>query len=75
MLDLTSIVFTTLMMLLIIIRAVQLDAREPWFGERKQKSGGSGLRVGSAAQQDTIQPIPFPPKGSWRDRTQAVKRR
>lgn len=40
MLDLTGILFSSVMMLMVIVRAVQLDRIEPWFQkiERKEKS-------------------------------------
>ena len=50
MLDLLGIMFSSLMMLLVIIRAVQLDMREPWFGSPKGRQDNSGLRVGNRAE-------------------------
>jgi hypothetical protein len=45
MLDLTGILFSSVIMFLVILRAVQLDRTQPWF--RPPKSGGdsSGLRL------------------------------
>lgn len=37
MLDLTGILFSSVMMLMVIIRAVQLDAIQPWFQHVKLK--------------------------------------
>jgi hypothetical protein len=31
MLDLTGILFSSIMMLLVIVRAVRMDQRQPWF--------------------------------------------
>jgi hypothetical protein len=38
MLDLTGILFSSIMMLLIIVRAVRLDSRQPWFQPIKVKA-------------------------------------
>jgi hypothetical protein len=41
MLDLTGIMFSSIMMLMVIVRAVQLDRIQPWFQTiRKEKPGG-----------------------------------
>lgn len=37
MLDLTGIVFSSVMMLLVIVRALQLDRAQPWFQSIKRK--------------------------------------
>lgn len=37
MLDLTGILFSSIMMLMVVIRAVQLDATEAWFPALKRK--------------------------------------
>jgi hypothetical protein len=39
MLDLTGILFSSVMMLMVIIRAVQLDREQPWFQKLKRKEG------------------------------------
>jgi hypothetical protein len=39
MLDLTGILFSSVMMLMVIIRAVRLDAVQPWFQAIKRKEG------------------------------------
>jgi hypothetical protein len=39
MLDLTGIMFSSIMMLMVIIRAVQLDSTQPWFQKIKRKEG------------------------------------
>ena len=45
MLDLTGILFSSIMMLLVIFRAVQLDAMLPWFRPLKTGTDSSGLRL------------------------------
>ena len=45
MLDLTGILFSSIMMLLVIFRAVQLDAMLPWFKPLKTSTDSSGLRL------------------------------
>ena len=45
MLDLAGIIVSSLMMLFVVFRAVQLDAVLPWFGGPKSESGSSGLRL------------------------------
>jgi hypothetical protein len=37
MLDLTGIMFSSVMMLIVILRAVQLDRTQPWFQKVKRK--------------------------------------
>jgi hypothetical protein len=37
MLDLTGIMFSSVMMLIVIIRALQLDSVQPWFQKVKRK--------------------------------------
>jgi hypothetical protein len=37
MLDLTGIMFSSVMMLMVIIRALQLDREQPWFQTLKRK--------------------------------------
>jgi hypothetical protein len=39
MLDLTGIMFSSIMMLMVIIRALQLDRTQPWFQKLKRKEG------------------------------------
>ena len=43
MLDLAGILFSSTMMLMVIIRAVRLDQRQPWFQsiKRNQETSGS----------------------------------
>ena len=45
MLDLLGILFSSTMMLLVIFRAVQLDARMPWYRLPKPTADNSGLRL------------------------------
>jgi hypothetical protein len=37
MLDLTGIMFSSVMMLIVIVRALQLDSVQPWFQKVKRK--------------------------------------
>jgi hypothetical protein len=37
MLDLTGIMFSSIMMLIVIVRAMQLDRVQPWFQKLKRK--------------------------------------
>jgi hypothetical protein len=37
MLDLTGIMFSSVMMLMVIVRALQLDRTQPWFQRVKRK--------------------------------------
>ncbi len=37
MLDLTGIMFSSVMMLIVIVRALQLDKTQPWFQKVKRK--------------------------------------
>jgi hypothetical protein len=51
MLDLLGILFSTIMMVLVILRAVRLDSTQPWFrpAEPRADSSGLKLRAGAAA--------------------------
>ena len=39
MLDLTGIMFSSIMMLMVVIRALQMDSSQPWFQKIKRKEG------------------------------------
>lgn len=39
MLDLTGILFSTILMILVILNAVRLDRSQPWFQRAAHKSG------------------------------------
>jgi hypothetical protein len=47
MLDLTGILFSSVMMLIVVVRALQLDRAQPWFPavRRKQAADAAGPRV------------------------------
>jgi hypothetical protein len=45
MLDLFGIMFSSVIMFLVILRAVQLDALQPWFRPPKTGADSSGLRL------------------------------
>lgn len=63
MLDLTGIMVSSIMMLIVILRAVQLDSRTPWF-ERRPKTDAplTGLEK---ARANAARHIP-----AWRRRNQ-----
>ncbi|MEA2727170.1 MAG: hypothetical protein QOF70_1645 [Acetobacteraceae bacterium] len=44
MLDLTGIMFSSIMMLIVIVRAVQLDGVQPWFQKVKRKEDPTPAR-------------------------------
>ena len=66
MLDLLGIVFSSTIMLLVIVRAVQMDLTQPWFGPKRVATDSSGLRLRpqSGANQARAQ-------AAQRDRTRA----
>ena len=45
MLDLFGIVFSSGIMFLVILRAIQMDATQPWFRPPRTGSDDSGLRL------------------------------
>jgi hypothetical protein len=45
MLDLFGIVVSSVIMLLVILRAIQTDAEQPWFKSPKTGGDSSGLRL------------------------------
>jgi hypothetical protein len=45
MLDLFGIMFSSIIMLLVILRAVQLDNSQPWFRPTTKGQNSSGLRL------------------------------
>ena len=45
MLDLLGILFSTIMMVLVILRAIQLDSTQPWFRPAKTEADSSGLKL------------------------------
>ena len=49
MLDLTAILFSSIMMLIVIVRAVKLDATQPWFQHVKLR--GSQMAANLRAWQ------------------------
>ncbi len=44
MLDLTGIMFSSIMMLVIVVRAIKADRVGPWFQTVKRKTGPAGVR-------------------------------
>ena len=63
MLDLVGIVFSSVMIFLVIFRAVQLDRTLPWFNPPKTDTDSSGLRL--RAEAPTVAPTPKQP--GWRE--------
>jgi hypothetical protein len=45
MLDLFGIMFSSVIMFLVILRAVQMDTLQPWFRPPKMGADSSGLRL------------------------------
>jgi hypothetical protein len=45
MLDLFGIVFSSVIMFLVILRAIQMDSLQPWFRPPKTGVDSSGLRL------------------------------
>jgi hypothetical protein len=45
MLDLLGILFSSVMMFLVILRAIQLDSTQPWFRPPKTEVDSSGLKL------------------------------
>ena len=60
MLDLAGIMLSSMIMLLVIIRAVQLDGTQPWFQTTVRKKGQTAPEAGMKR-----------PSGGWRDRRQS----
>lgn len=58
MLDLFGIVFSSTIMLLVILRAVQADARQPWFRPPRTGADSSGLRLKPAGRTGAREPVP-----------------
>ncbi len=67
MLDLFGIVFSSTIMLLVIVRAIQLDLTQPWFSPKHTTPDSSGLRLrpNSVANQARAQ-------AAQRDRTRSL---
>lgn len=61
MLDLFGIMFSSIMMLLVILRAVQLDATTPWFRTKGGDKDSSGLRLRpELLKDDGARTLPLP---------------
>lgn len=52
MLDLTGIMFSSVMMLIVIVRALQLDQVQPWFQKVKRKEAPTRAGQGPWKRQD-----------------------
>jgi len=69
MLDNLGIVISAVAMLIVIIRAVQMDRTIPWFRDEKSGPDSSGLRLTPAArvrEEPKKDPIPEKPQTGWR---------
>ena len=71
MLDLTGILFSSIMMLIVMLRAVQWDSREPWFDALSD--GDKPLTGLQKARENAVSHIPpwrrkKPGKGPVTDR-------
>ncbi len=68
MLDLLGILFSSSLMFLVILRAIQLDNLEPWFRPPKTGTDDSGLKLrpenGVFGTRTTTAPEPEKPNGS-----------
>ena len=60
MLDLFGIVFSSGIMMLVILRAVKMDAETPWFTAPNRIPDQSGLRLAPHARTGTPAPLPRP---------------
>ena len=71
MLDLLGIMFSSIIMFLVILRAIQMDSQQPWF--RSPKAGdSSGLRLRPADQREGKRDGQGDGKPARRDVTRAV---
>ncbi|HXT78925.1 MAG TPA: hypothetical protein VN702_05110 [Acetobacteraceae bacterium] len=52
MLDLMGIMFSSVIMLFVIVRAVQLDSTQPWFQTIARNKGPAGDDAGGTASGD-----------------------
>jgi hypothetical protein len=62
MLDLLGILFSSIMMFLVILRAIQLDSTQPWFRPPKTGVDRSGLKL-RPDDPSRQRPPPDPPQG------------
>ena len=51
MLDLTGIMFSSIMMLIVIVRALKLDSTQPWFQTVKRKDASAAEAAKHAWQR------------------------
>lgn len=51
MLDLTGIMFSSIMMMMVIFRAVQMDRSQPWFQAVKRKDDTAAKEQGAWRRQ------------------------
>jgi len=53
MLDLLGIMFSSIIMFMVILRAIQMDSVQPWFKPPKTGPDSSGLRLRPGAETTT----------------------
>jgi hypothetical protein len=53
MLDLLGIMFSSIIMFLVILRAIQMDSVQPWFKPPKMGADSSGLRLRPNGENQT----------------------
>lgn len=65
MLDLVGIVFSSVMMFLVILRAIQQDNLQPWFRSPKTTVDDSGLKLRprTPESREAVQRRPVPRRG------------
>ena len=68
MLDLAGIMISSILMFMVIMRAVQLDASIPWYKPPREGKDSSGLRLtpGAVAAPTQEEAPPLPKKPVWR---------
>jgi hypothetical protein len=65
MLDLVGILFSSIIMFLVILRAVQTDSVEPWFRPPKTGTDSSGLKLNQTATPDGRETRRGVVRGEW----------
>jgi hypothetical protein len=62
MLDLLGILFSSIMMFLVILRAIQLDSTQPWFRPPKTSVDQSGLKLRPGDAGERVPPARTTPR-------------
>jgi hypothetical protein len=55
MLDLVGILFSSIIMIMVVVRAIQMDTLQPWFKPPKTGTDSSGLRLRPDAPDGEVQ--------------------